>query len=113
MSEFGVPFNRVVAFGRELEYASQALAQGHVSGNGPFTKECERLLERELGAPRVLLTTSCTHALEMAALLLEIQPGDEVILPAFTFVLRGAHPVFVDVRDDTLNIDERLTIGRI
>src|SRR5204862_5091273 len=109
------PFNRVRPAGRELEYVREAIDQGHISGSGPFTRACETLLERELGAPRVLLTTSCTHALEMCALLLDITPGDEVILPAFTFVstanafaLRGARPVFVDVRDDTLNIDERL-----
>lgn len=111
---YSVPFNRVSPVGRELEYMSAAIEGGHVSGNGPFTRRCEELLERELGVPRALLTTSCTHALEMIALLLDIRPGDDVILPAFTFVstanafvLRGARPVFVDVRDDTLNLDER------
>jgi dTDP-4-amino-4,6-dideoxygalactose transaminase len=115
MRELRVPFNRVVPVGRELEYMRQALERGHVSGNGPFTRTAEALLERELGAPRVLLTTSCTHALEMCALLLDVQPGDEVIVPSFTFVstvnafaLRGAKPVFVDIRPDTLNIDETL-----
>lgn len=93
---------------------AEALDHGHASGDGKFTRECHRLLEQELGVPRVLLTTSCTHALEMAALLLDIQPGDEVIVPSFTFVssanafvLRGARPVFVDIRSDTLNLDER------
>ncbi len=82
-------------------------------GDGEFTKKCHQLLEQVLGAPKVLLTTSCTHALEMAALLLDIQPGDEVIVPSFTFVstinafvLRGAKPVFIDIRPDTLNMDE-------
>src|SRR5689334_19882304 len=85
-----------------------------LSGDGVSTKECHHLLKQVLGVPKVLLTTSCTHALEMAALLLEIQPGDEVIVPSFTFVstanafvLRGARPVFIDVRPDTLNLDER------
>src|SRR5262245_46059467 len=93
----------------------QALDAARISGDGPFTRRCHELIEQIVGARKVLLTTSCTHALEMAALLLELQPGDEVICPAFTFVstinafvLRGAHPVFVDIRPDTLNIDERL-----
>lgn len=110
-----IPFNRVDVTGNELEYVREAIRGGHVSGDGPFTKRCQRLLEELLGAPRVLLTTSCTHALEMAAILLGIEPGDEVVLPSFTFVstanafvLRGARPVFVDVRPDTLNMDERL-----
>jgi dTDP-4-amino-4,6-dideoxygalactose transaminase len=113
-----IPFNRVTPVGRELEHMREALANGHISGAGPFTRACEALLERELGVQKALLTTSGTHALEMIALLLDLQPGDEVILPSFTFVstanafvLRGATPVFVDIRDDTLNIDERL-IGR-
>lgn len=91
----------------------QALAAGKLSGDGPFTKKCHALLEKELGVGKVLLTTSCTHALEMAAMLLDLKPGDEVILPSFTFVsvanafvLRGARPVFSDVRRDTLNLDE-------
>ena len=115
MTEFAIPFNRVSPVGRELEYVRQAIDRRHISGSGPFTRDCETLLEQELSVPRVLLTTSCTHALEMCALLLDIGPGDEVILPSFTFVstanafaLRGARPVFVDVRDDTLNLDERL-----
>jgi dTDP-4-amino-4,6-dideoxygalactose transaminase len=107
-------FNRPAVTGRELEYMRQALDAGVISGDGSFTKRCHAALERITGARRVLLTTSCTHALEMAALLLDISPGDEVICPAFTFVstinafvLRGAVPRFVDVRPDTLNLDER------
>ena len=106
-------FNRPAVTGRELDYMRQALDSGAISGDGPFTRRCHALLEQITGAPKALLTTSCTHALEMAALLLDIQPGDEVICPAFTFVstvnafvLRGARPVFVDIRPDTLNLDE-------
>ncbi len=108
-----VDFNRPAAVGRELEYVAQALQSGHLSGDGPFTRKCHALLEEQLGVPKVLLTTSCTHALEMAALLLEIGEGDEVIVPDFTFVstvnafvMRGARPVFLDIRPDTLNLDE-------
>ena len=115
MTAIDVPFNKPALLGRELEYVAQAVASGHLSGNGPFTRKVRTLLEQELGAERVTLTPSCTHALEMAAILLDIAPGDEVILPSFTFVssanpfvLRGARPVFVDVREDTLNLDERL-----
>jgi len=110
-----VPFNRPAVVGRETEYMQQAIAAGHLSGDGGFTRRCHQLLETVTGAPKVLLTTSCTHALEMWALLDDLGPGDEVICPAFTFVssvnafvLRGARPVFVDVRPDTLNLDERL-----
>ncbi|RPI91229.1 MAG: dTDP-4-amino-4,6-dideoxygalactose transaminase [Chloroflexi bacterium] len=99
--------------GHELEYMKQAIENGHISGDGPFTKKCHAFLEQELGVQKALLTTSCTHALEMSAMLLDIQPGDEVILPDFTFVstvnafvLRGARPVFLDIRPDTLNLDE-------
>ncbi|MEO5897315.1 MAG: dTDP-4-amino-4,6-dideoxygalactose transaminase [Vicinamibacterales bacterium] len=113
MTPLRIPFNRVVPVGREFEYMQKAVAGTHISGAGPFTRACEELLARELDVPRVLLTTSCTHALEMSALLLDIGPGDEVILPSFTFVstvnafvLRGARPVFVDIRNDSLNIDE-------
>jgi dTDP-4-amino-4,6-dideoxygalactose transaminase len=113
MTEIKVDFNRPVTLGRELEYIQQAIDNGHISGDGPFTKKCHTFLERELGVPKALLTTSCTHALEMAALLLDIQPGDEIIIPDFTFVstvnafvLRGARPVFLDIRPDTLNLDE-------
>ena len=86
MTEIKVDFNRPVVLGRELEYIQQAIDNGHISGDGPFTKKCHTFLEKELGVPKALLTTSCTHALEMAALLLDIQPGDEIILPDFTFV---------------------------
>jgi dTDP-4-amino-4,6-dideoxygalactose transaminase len=110
-----IPFNRAAPVGDELRYVEQAVANGHISGDGPFTQRCERLLEEALGAARVLLTTSCSHALELAALLLELEPGDEVIVPSFTFVtsasafvLRGAKPVFADIHPDTLNLDERL-----
>ncbi|MBL8792436.1 MAG: dTDP-4-amino-4,6-dideoxygalactose transaminase [Planctomycetia bacterium] len=109
-----IPFNRPLSLETGLDYMRQACAAGHLSGDGPFTHRCHALLEELLGAPRVLLTTSGTHALELAALLLDIQPGDEVIVPAFTFVstvnafvLRGARPVFIDIRSDTLNLDER------
>jgi dTDP-4-amino-4,6-dideoxygalactose transaminase len=108
-----IPFNRPVMVGNELNYFQEAVASGHISGDGNFTKKCSAFLEQELGVPRVLLTTSCTHALEMFALLLEFEPGDEVIIPSFTFVstvnafvLRGANPVFIDIRPDTLNLDE-------
>ena len=108
-----IAFNRPYCGAREFEYMSDAIARGHISGDGFYTKQCHEALRRLTQAPEVLLTTSCTHALEMAALLLDIGPGDEVILPSFTFVstvnafaLRGAVPVFVDIRPDTLNIDE-------
>ena len=110
-----IPFNRACVTGRELAYVTEAIDTGPLSGDGPFTARCHDLLEQITGAKKALLTTSCTHALEMAALLLDLEPGDEVICPAFTFVssvnafaLRGARPVFVDIRRDTLNIDERL-----
>jgi len=109
-----VPFNRAAFAGREFEYMRKALQGGHVSGDGPFTRAVARNLMETLGAQKALLTPSCTASLEMVALLLNIKPGDEVIVPAFTFVstinafvLRGAKPVFADVRPDTLNIDER------
>ena len=108
-----IPFNHAVVVGKEFDYIRQAVANQHISGDGSFTKKCQALLEEALSVPKVLLTTSCTHALEMAALLLDIQPGDEVIVPSFTFVttvnafvLRGAKPVFIDIRLDTLNMDE-------
>jgi dTDP-4-amino-4,6-dideoxygalactose transaminase len=108
-----VDFNKPYLAGNEMTYIAQAVQNSHISGDGPFTKKCSALLEQILGSPKVLLTTSCTHALEMAALLLNFQPGDEVILPAFTFVstvnafvLRGAKPVFIDIRPNTLNLDE-------
>jgi dTDP-4-amino-4,6-dideoxygalactose transaminase len=108
-----VDFNHPITVGNELEYIRQAIENAHISGDGTFTKKCHALLEDQLGVPKALLTTSCTHALEMAAILLDIQPGDEVIFPDFTFVstvnafvLRGATPVFLDIRPDTLNLDE-------
>jgi dTDP-4-amino-4,6-dideoxygalactose transaminase len=108
-----IPFNRPCLAGNEYKYIAEAIANGHASGDGPFTRRCHEFLERELGAAKVLLTTSCTHALEMAAILLDCQPGDEIILPSFTFVstanafvLRGARIVFSDIRPDTLNLDE-------
>lgn len=108
-----IPFNRPTLVGKELHYISQVIHNGHAAGDGVFTSKCHQLLEKSLGVPRVMLTTSCTHALEMSALLLDIQPGDEVIVPSFTFVttanafvLRGAKPIFVDIRPDTLNMDE-------
>lgn len=108
-----IPFNKPETVGRELEYVREAIAAGHISGDGGFTRRCSALLQEQLGVARVLLTTSCTHALEMMALLLELRPGDEVIVPSFTFVstvnafvLRGVRPVFADIRPDTLNIDE-------
>ncbi|HEX9007266.1 MAG TPA: dTDP-4-amino-4,6-dideoxygalactose transaminase [Bacteroidota bacterium] len=112
---YRIPFNRPAAAGRELALVAEALHAGHLAGDGPFTRQCTALLERLTGARRALLTTSCTHALEMSALLLDLRPGDEVILPSFTFVstanafaLRGAIPVFADIRPTTLNLDERL-----
>jgi len=108
-----IPFNRAGLIGNEFRYIFQALEFGHISGDGRFTTKCHELLEKELGVAKVLLTTSCTHALEMAALLLDVRAGDEVIVPSFTFVstvnafvLRGARPVFCDIRGDTLNLDE-------
>ena len=109
-----IPFNSPTQVGTELEYLTQSIQSTRLSGDGAFTQKCHQLLESTLGVDKVLLTTSCTHALEMAALLLQIQPGDEVIVPSFTFVstinafvLRGARPVFGDIRPDTLNLDER------
>lgn len=119
-SRMPTPFNRTGLTGRELDYIAEAIAHGHISGDGPFTKRCQRLIEEVLGVKRALLTTSCTHALEMAALLLDIAPGDEVIVPSFTFVstanafaLRGARIVFADIRRDTLNLDEALLAALI
>ena len=110
---FRIPFNAPSFVGAETEYMAQAIGAGHISGAGSFSERSEALLGEFLSAERVLLTTSCTHALEMAALLLDILPGDEVIVPSFTFVstinafaLRGAKPIFADIRPDTLNIDE-------
>ena len=110
-----IPFNRPPYIGVEEKYISQAIANHKISGDGVFTKKCASWLEHNTNSTKVLMTTSCTHALEMAALLSDIQPGDEVIMPSYTFVstadafvLRGAVPVFVDIRPDTMNIDENL-----
>lgn len=115
-----IPFNRPFMTGQELDYIARAHALGHLSGDGAFTMECHAWLEAKTGAAKALLTHSCTAALEMAALLLDLKPGDEVIMPSFTFVstanafvLRGAVPVFVDIRADTLNIDESLVEAAI
>jgi dTDP-4-amino-4,6-dideoxygalactose transaminase len=108
-----IPFNRPSMVGRELDYIAQAVHGGRLAGDGPFTRRCQQWLEERYGARKVLLTHSCTAALELAALLCDIREGDEVLMPSFTFVstanafvLRGARPVFVDVRPDTLNLDE-------
>ena len=113
--EYRIPFNKPFLVGRELDYIAQSVGLGNLAGDGQFTQSCCRLLEQSLGISRVLLTPSCTAALEMAALLCELEPGDEVILPSFTFVSTasafvraGAKPVFVDIRRDTLNLDENL-----
>jgi dTDP-4-amino-4,6-dideoxygalactose transaminase len=120
MSSYRIPFNKPSLAGNELRYVTEAITLGHTAGDGTFTAKCHEFLQRSLGVSRALLTTSCTHALEMAALLLDIAPGDEVIVPAFTFVstinafvLRGARPVFADIREDTLNLDETALEGLI
>ncbi len=110
-----IPFNRPYASGKELDYVAEAQRNYHLSGDGVFTKRCHQWIEQRTGCTRALLTHSCTSALDLAALLLDLKAGDEVILPSYTFVstanafvLRGAVPVFVEVREDTLNLDERL-----
>ncbi len=110
-----IPFNRPYATGNELAYVTEAQRQRHLSGDGSFTRRCHQWIEQRTGCAKALLTQSCTSALDLAALLLDLKPGDEVIMPSFTFVstanafvLRGAVPVFVDIREDTLNLDERL-----
>ena len=115
-----IPFNIPTMVGAETQYMADAVSAGHISGDGAFSRSAERLLQSLVSSERVLLTTSCTHALELAALLLNIGPGDEVIVPSFTFVstinafaLRGARPVFADIREDTLNLDESLLEGLI
>ena len=120
MENCRIPFNNPSLAGNELTYIADAILRGHSAGNGVYTKRCQQLLEEALGVPKILLTTSCTSALEMAALLVNIEPGDEVILPSFTFVstanafvLRGAVPVFLDIRPDTLNIDAELLSAAI
>lgn len=113
MAKVQIPFNKQAELPGDLELVSQAIKSGQCAGNGPFGKQCEDLLEEILGCPRVLMTTSCTHALEMVGLLLDLQVGDEVIVPSYTFVstansfaLRGATIRFCDIREDTLNLDE-------
>ena len=108
-----IPFNRPHIVGKELEYIARAHENSQLAGDGPFTRQCQTWLERRTGVRKALLTHSCTAALEMAAILADISPGDEVIMPSFTFVstanafvLRGGVPVFVDIRSDTLNLDE-------
>jgi dTDP-4-amino-4,6-dideoxygalactose transaminase len=110
-----IPFNRPYTTGNELVYISEAQRERHLSGDGSFTKRCHQWIEQRTGCAKALLTQSCTSALDLAALLLDLAPGDEVIMPSFTFVstanafvLRGAVPVFVDIREDTLNLDEKL-----
>jgi len=108
-----IPFNRQIFMGNELKYIQDAYVQGKISGDGKYTKLCSEFMERRFSAKKVLLTSSCTQALELAALLIDINPGDEVIMPSYTFVstanafvLRGARPIFCDIRSDNLNIDE-------
>lgn len=115
-----IPFNWPYMTGKELFYIAEAHFNGRLAGDGPFTKRCHSWLEKHTGCNKALLTHSCTGALEMAALLLDVQPGDEIIMPSYTFVstanafvLRGGIPVFVDIREDTLNLDERLIEGAI
>lgn len=115
-----IPFNRPYSTGQEATYLLDAIARGHLSGDGYYTKQCHAWLEKKLGTHKALLTHSCTGALEMAAILANLEPGDEVIMPSYTFVstanafvLRGAVPVFVDVRPDTLNLDETLVEAAI
>jgi dTDP-4-amino-4,6-dideoxygalactose transaminase len=115
MNEYDIPFNKPSLTGDELNYLTQAIEKYHISGDGIFTSKCHQWLENHFNIPKALLTTSCTHALEMTAFLLEIEAGDEVIIPSFTFVStvnayvnRGATPVFIDIRPDTLNLDEEL-----
>jgi dTDP-4-amino-4,6-dideoxygalactose transaminase len=115
-----IPFNQPLVTERELDYVRQAVANHHLAGNGPFTAKCHAWLQAQLRVDKALLTQSCTAALEMAALLIGVGPGDEVIMPSFTFVstanafvLRGATPVFVDIREDTCNLDESLVAAAI
>lgn len=115
-----IHFNEPPFTGKEFEYMKQTIENAHICGDGYFTGQCHAWLEERMHSPKALLTTSCTHALEMAALLLNIQPGDEVIMPSYTFastadafVMRGARIVFVDIRPDTMNMDEALIEGAI
>lgn len=120
MNESSIPFNKPYMTGKELYYIAEAKFGNMLAGDGPFTKRCHGWIEKRSGCNKALLTHSCTAALEMAALLLDIQPGDEVIMPSYTFVstanafvLRGGVPIFVDIREDTLNLDERLVEAAI
>ncbi|MBN1365849.1 MAG: dTDP-4-amino-4,6-dideoxygalactose transaminase [Syntrophaceae bacterium] len=116
INKIQIPFNKPFIIGNELSYITQAVMENsHIAGDGPFTKKCEAWLEKRLGCRKVLLTNSCTAALEMSAMLSDIQPGDEIIMPSYTFVstansfvLRGGVPVFVDIRRDTFNINEKM-----
>ena len=115
-----IPFNRPTIAGDEWKYMAEAIRREQISGDGYYTSQCHAFLEKELGVRKALLTTSCTHALEMTALLLDLKPGDEVVIPSFAFVsaanafvLHGARPVFADVRSDTLNLDEKQVAGLI
>ena len=120
MTNYRIPFNRPALVGGELDHVRDAIDGGHSSGDGPYTQRCSELLESWIGVERALLTTSCTHALEICALLLRLEPGDEVIVPSYAFVttagavaLHGATPIFADVRPDTLNLDERTLSEKI
>ncbi|MHC4074850.1 MAG: dTDP-4-amino-4,6-dideoxygalactose transaminase [Planctomycetota bacterium] len=120
MAKFLIPFNKACFEGKELVYIAEAINNGLISGDGKFTKQCHAFFEEHLGVTKAFLTTSCTHALEMAAILLDIKAGDEIIVPSFTFVstpnaftLHKAKPVFIDIRPDTLNMDESLLEGLI
>ncbi len=115
-----IPYNKPFIVGKELYNIAQAVIEAHLSGDGPFTKRCHQWLEEQLNCRKALLTNSCTAALEMAAILCDIKPGDEVIMPSFTFVstanafvLRGAVPVFIDIRPDTLNLDEKKIVQAV
>jgi dTDP-4-amino-4,6-dideoxygalactose transaminase len=120
MNDIRIDFNKPCLEGNELAYIQEAFRRAHISGDGHFTKLCQGFLETELNIPKAILTTSCTHALEMMAFLLDIKSGDEIIVPSFTFVstvnaftIRGAKPVFIDIRPDTLNLDENLLESKI
>ncbi len=115
-----IPFNKPSFAGNELNYVNESVLNGHISGDGKFTKKCHGFLEKQFDTKKVLLTTSCTHALESASILINLKEGDEIIVPSYTFVstvnafmLRGATPVFVDIRLDTKNIDENLIEEKI
>lgn len=117
---YPIPFNQSSLLGRELEHIFRTMTIGQIAGDQTYSKRCHALLEQVLGVQKVMVTTSCTHALEMCALLLDIQPGDEVIVPSFTFVstanafaLRGARIIFADIRPDTLNLNEKQLEGLI